>query len=56
MKKAKNTGLRFLAKNGFVASVGRSGCWTCWEGVGDNTIEEEVENGIPCYKIYYTVI
>ena len=24
--------------------------------MGDNTIEEEVVNGISCYKIYYTVI
>ena len=28
--------------------MGGSGCWTCWEGVGDNTIEEEVVNGISC--------
>ena len=45
-KKRKTQVLRFLAKNGFVGSVGRCGCWTCWEGVGDNTIEEEVVNGI----------
>ena len=28
--------------------LARSQCRTCWEGVGDNTIEEEVVGGISC--------
>ena len=45
-KKRKTQVLRFLAKNGFVASVGKKWVLDVLGGVGANTIEEEVVNGI----------